>query len=327
MQAVEKTIDLKVREKSVGTRLRRTEDQKLLTGNDAFIDNIKFQGMIFAGFLRSPYAHARIKRIDFTKIIDNPMLVAILTPEKVKKNSKPVPVIWRPPFSKIHEHYALAQSKVLHVGDPVVAIAVKNRDALEDLLDLIEIDYEEIEAVLDPLTVEGRPPIHEELGTNTCLEIPISKGDVEKALESAEVFVSSRFELPRVSASPMETRGVIAFQNKQRGVLEIYSSTQWPHMLRTLLAGCLDLSENRLRVIAPDVGGGFGVKGEVYGEEIAVSLLALETGLPVKWIESRKESFLATTHSRAQTLDAKASFTKEGKITGLKVSLVCDFGA
>ncbi|MGI0085179.1 MAG: xanthine dehydrogenase family protein molybdopterin-binding subunit, partial [Nitrososphaerales archaeon] len=311
----------------VGTPIKRVEDPRLLTGEDQYIDNLKFPNMAFAGFVRSPYAHARIKKVDLSKLVNEPSVVATVTAEEVRKTSEPIPVVWRVPEAKIHEHYALAQGKVMHVGDPVVAVAVSNREKLEDILELIEVEYETIEPVLDPTDADQKPPIHEELGTNTCFVLPISAGDVESAIREADVLVSEEFKISRLAASPMETRGVIANPRGLHSELTIYSSTQWPHVLRTLLSSCLRIDENKLRVIGPDVGGGFGVKGEVYGEEIAVALLALKSRQPVKWVESRKESFLATTQARDQVIRATASFKKDGSITGLKVNLVCDFGA
>ena len=313
--------------KLVGSRVRRTEDPRLLSGKDLYVDNVKFPDMIFAGFARSPYAHARIKSIDLSKVLEDKSVVAIVTPEEVREKTKPVPVLWRVPNSKIHEHYSLAQGKVLHVGDPVVAVAVNDKNKLEDVLELIVIDYEPHEPVLDPNNVDDKPPIHDDLGTNACFTVRMASGDVERALAEADVVVSGKFHVSRLAASPMETRGVIATSGGGMADLTVYSSTQWPHALRTLLASCLKMDENHLRVIGPDVGGGFGVKGELYAEEIVVSLLSMKCKRTVKWVESRGESFLSTTHARDQVLEASASFKKDGTITSLKVNSLCDFGA
>jgi len=313
--------------KLVGLPIKRVEDQRLLTGKDHYLDNIKLPNMLYAGFVRSPYAHAIIKKIDVSKLKNNPLVVAVLTPEEVRSESDPIPVLWRVPGARIHQRYALAQRKVKHVGDPVAAVAVNDRNSLEDVLDLVEVEYEQLEPVLDPKTAEKQPPLHDELDSNKCFEVPIGGGDAEAAFKEAHLIVSGQFKIARLAASPMETRGVIADPNDPSGELVIYSSTQWPHVLRTCLAKCLKITESRLRVISPDVGGGFGVKGEVFGEEIAVPLLAKKCGRPVKWVESRTESFLATTHARSQTIDAEASFSKDGLITGLRVGMVCDFGA
>lgn len=321
------TIEPALDAKFVGSRVRRVEDERLITGRDRYVDNLKFPDMVHAGFVRSPYAHAKIKKIDLSKIENDPNVVAFLTPDEVKEKSNPVPVIWRVPHAKLHEHYALAQQKVKHVGDPVLGVAVRDRNYLEDAIEAVEVEYEVLEPVLDPSDAEYKPAIHEEIGSNVCFEVPIAAGDVEKALREADVVVSGVFDISRLAAAPMETRGVIAEPNGFQSSLTLYSSTQWPHVLRTFLASCLKMPENRLRVIGPDVGGAFGVKGEIYGEEIAVALLAQKCGLPVKWIETRRESFLATTHARSQRLEASASFTNAGTMTGLKVKTVCDFGA
>ncbi len=313
--------------KFVGRPVKRVEDQRLLTGKDIFLDNIKLPGMVYAGFVRSPYAHARITRIDTSSLEKNAQVVATLTPEEVREKSEPITVIWRVPTSKIFERYALAQGTAKHVGDPVLAVAVRDRCSLEDVLESVEVVYEPSEPLVNPSDADSKRPIHEELGTNTCFELPMSNGNVKKAMEEAHLIVSGTFRVARVAASPMETRGVIADPNGSHGGMTVYSSTQWPHVLRSSLARCLRIPESRLRVIGPDVGGGFGVKGEVYGEEIAIPLLAQKYGYPVKWVETRSESFLSTTHSRAQTLEAQASFTRDGTITGLEVRLLCDLGA
>ncbi len=307
--------------------MKRVEDRRLLTGKDRYLDNIKIPDMAYVGFVRSPYPHARIRKINVGKLRKDPRVVAVLTPEAVRAESGPIPIIWTIRGANLHEHYALAQGKVKHVGDPVIAVAVKDRRSLDDVLELVEVDYQPLEPVMDPVTADRKPAIHEEFGTNTCFEIPLGAGDAEAAFKEAHVIVSGSFNVGRLAASPMETRGVVADPGALEGELVIYSSTQWPHILRTSLAKCLRLPESQLRVIGPDVGGGFGVKGEVYGEEIVVSMLARKCGRPLKWVESRRESFLATTHARSQKLDAQASFTKDGTITGLKVNFVCDFGA
>jgi carbon-monoxide dehydrogenase large subunit len=311
----------------VGSRVLRVEDTRLITGKDQFLDNLKFPNMVFAGFVRSPYPHAKIKRIDTSKIRDDPSVVGILTPEEVMTISEPIPVLWRVGGANLHEHYALAQSKVLHVGDPVLAVAVDQRNKLEDVLENVEVEYEALEPVLDPKRAFDSPPIHEEFESNECFTLKIESGNISEALNTSDVTVSGDFKISRLSASPMETRGVIANPCGVGGELTIYSSTQWPHVLRTLLSTCLKFDENKLRVVGPDVGGGFGVKGELYSEEVAISLLALKIGRPVKWVESRSESFIATTHARDQTIHARASFMRDGTITGLDVNILCDLGA
>ncbi|HZW56828.1 MAG TPA: xanthine dehydrogenase family protein molybdopterin-binding subunit [Nitrososphaerales archaeon] len=314
--------------RAVGSPLRRVEDRRLITGNDRYIDNLKFPGLIYAGFVRSPYAHAKIKKIDTSKLESNPQVVSFITPEEARAKTAPIPVVWRVPYSKLHEHYALAQRTVNHVGDPVLCVAVRDKYALEDALESVSVEYEILDPVLDASSAEKALPIHEELGTNLCFAVPISAGNVDEALRSSSVVVSGTFKLSRVAASPMEARGVIANPVPESGAeLTVYSSTQWPHILRTSLAGCLNIPENTLRVVAPDVGGAFGVKGEVFAEEIAVCLLALKCRRPVKWVESRRESFLATTHARDQVLKAEAGFSSDGILKGLKVESVCDFGA
>jgi carbon-monoxide dehydrogenase large subunit len=232
-------VEIESTSKLVGRPMKRVEDPALLSGGDLFIDNLKFPNMVFAGFVRSPYAHARIKKIDLSNVQNDRSVVAIISPDEVRNKTRPIPVLWRVPGSKLHEHYALAQGKVLHTGDPVVAVAVESRDRLEDVIDSINVEYEILEPVLDPTTVDKKEPIHQELGTNTCFSVPMSSGDIVKAFEESDLIVSGRFVVSRLAACPMETRGVIANPAGLHSPLTVYSSTQWPHPLRTLLASCL----------------------------------------------------------------------------------------
>src|SRR3989442_14073734 len=157
--------------KLVGRSIRRVEDRRFLTGGDRYLDSVNLPGMVYAGFVRSPYAHAKIIHIDVSRIADNPDVLAILTSEEVRSHSDPIPLLWKVPNALTHEHYALAQEKVKHVGDPVLAVAVRERKYLEDIIEQVEIEYEPIEPVLDPLTADKGPVIHEDLGSYSFLQV------------------------------------------------------------------------------------------------------------------------------------------------------------
>ncbi len=243
--------------------------------------------------------------------------------------SKPLTTYWMLPGIRVPSRPIIARQRVRYIGEPIVALAAEDPYLAVDARDAIEVDFEPLRAVVDAESAlaSGSPRVHEEFSDNITYHLPMRGGDADKALAQAHLVINKRFRVQRLAASAMETRVVLAMFDRAAGDLTLYSSTQWPHILRTVLAPTLGLPENKVRVIAPDVGGGFGPKGEIYVEEVAISLLSMLTGRPVKWVETRQESYLATTHSRDQVISLKSGFRKDGTILGLKVRLLCDFGA
>ncbi len=315
--------------KYVGTRTKRKEDPRLIRGMSSYVDDIKLNGMLHAVIVRSPHAHARVKSIDTSAALKLPGVVAVFTGKDVEAVGS-VPCAAQIPDLKVPKHPVLAKDKVRYVGESVAAVVAQDRYIAADAAALVEVDYEPLPAVVDPLEAlePGSTVIHEECKDNIAFVTKASGGDVEKAFSEAEVpIIKQRMINQRLIPMAMETRGVVAQYQPGDNLLTLWSSSQIPHLLRTLAAGMVGLPENRVRVIVPEVGGGFGSKLNVYREEGLVSYLAMKLGKPVKWIEGRRENFLTTIHGRDQVDDVEIAVKKDGTILGLKLRVVADLGA
>ena len=231
--------------------------------------------------------------------------------------------------TKIPNHWPVARDEVNYAGDIVAVVVATDRYKAQDALEFIEVEYEPMEAVLDieGSVAEGAPLVHEDLGTNESFTWELGTGDIEDAFSKADVVIEERYLQPRLIPNAIETRGVVANPDPITGGFTVYSSTQIPHILRFVLATYCGVPEQRLRVVAPDVGGGFGSKLNVYAEEVIALILARKLGVPIKWIEDRSENYLATIHGRGQVQYIELAATSEGRILGLKVKLLADMGA
>ncbi|GEL21945.1 carbon-monoxide dehydrogenase large subunit [Pseudonocardia sulfidoxydans NBRC 16205] len=315
----------------VGQSLPRKEDAALLTGNGTWTDDITPAATLHMTVVRSPVPHARIGGIDTTAARAVPGVVHVLTGEDLAGEFVAgIPCGW--PVTediRIPEHHAIAVGEVNHVGDGVAVVLAASAAAARDAVDLVEVEYEplpavvDIEAALEP----GAPLVHEELGTNHCYTWPLATGDVDAAFAHADVVVEGRYLQQRVIASPMEPRAVVVTPDPVGGGFTMYTATQVPHFVRDILAAICSVPDTKLRVVAPDVGGGFGAKLNVYAEEALALVLARRTGRPVKWTESRSEHHLATTHGRGQAQHMAVAATRDGRILGMKVNLLADMGA
>lgn len=317
-------------EKLVGKRFHRVEDPRLITGYGQYVDDVHLPGMCYAMILRSEHAHARIKKINTSKAKEAPGVVAVITGQDVKGKIAPLPIASKPvPEMNIPSHYALAIDKVYYVGHPVAVVVAEDRYQARDALDLIEVDYEPLTPITDPEKAlePGAPVIHEEFGTNLAFTWKIEGGEVDKAFAEAEVVVKQRLVNQRLIPVPMEPRGVVAYWYPGENQLTLWTSTQIPHLVRTMLAQMLGLPENRVRVIAPDVGGGFGQKLQIYVEDALVGYLAMLTHRPVKWIETRRENFLTGIHGRDQVGEVELACKRDGTITGIRYKVLADIGA
>ncbi|HVL86092.1 MAG TPA: molybdopterin cofactor-binding domain-containing protein [Pseudonocardia sp.] len=325
------TIDAVTTDRYVGRSVRRREDAALLTGRATWTDDIDPPGVLHVAVLRSPVAHARITGIDTAPAREAPGVVAVLTGEDLGGEfAIGLPCGW--PVTediKIPHHPPLALGEVNHVGEPVAVVVATGRDAAVDALELVEVGYDELPAVVDveAALAEGAPLVHEELGTNHCYTWPLATGDVEAAFAQADVVVEGRYLQQRVIPSPIEPRAVVVIPDPVGGSFTIYSSTQVPHFLRDIVAMVCGMSEAKLRVVAPDVGGGFGVKLNVYAEEAIALALARRLGKPIKWTETRSEHHVGTCHGRGQVQRMAIAATREGKILGMRVNLLADMGA
>src|SRR5215210_1178929 len=309
----------------VGRRMRRREDPPLLQGRGNYVDDISLPGMLHAAFVRSPEAHARIASIDASAALARPGIHAVYTGKDVDLESG-VPLAWVPPGIEVQapEHWPLAKEVVRHVGDPVAVVIGTNKYAVVDAAEDVIVEYDPLPVVVDPeAALEGGDLVHPDLGTNKVHEWSLG-GDVESALAAAEVVIERRFVNHRTAGAPIETRAVIA--DYRAGDLTVWSSTQIPNFLRLFLALQLGMTEDRIRVIAPDVGGAFGTKLQIYGEEILLAWCSRKLGRAVKWIETRSEHMAATHHGRDQIAYVKMGAKRDGTFTALHVKLIADIG-
>jgi aerobic carbon-monoxide dehydrogenase large subunit len=312
----------------VGKRIRRREDPRLITGTATYLDDIKAPGMHHACIVRSPHAAAKIKSIAIDEARKLPGVVAIFTGADIAKLG-PVPCAASLPGLRVPHHHLLAQDRVYYVGHPIAVVVATDRYIARDAADLVEVDYDVLPAVADPekALAAGAPPVHPEWPDNVAFTMHQEGGDVEQAFRDADVIVKQRITSQRLIPTAMETRGVVAEWRPGEKSMTMYSSTQIPHLLRTLVAGILGMNENLLRVITPEVGGGFGSKLNVYAEEALICFVAKKIGRPVKWVESRRENFTCTIHGRGHVDYFELAAKKDGTMLGLKLKLIQDLGS
>ena len=312
----------------VGARVARREDPRLLTGQGSYVDDHRPPRLLYAAFLRSPHAHARIVRIDASAALVLPGVVAVLTGDDVARSAKPVRAASKTPAVKVTSFPPLALGKVRHVGEAVVMVAAESRYVAEDAVERILVEYEPIPVVTDmeqALRPES-PLLHDEAGTNLLVSREFGRGDVDEALAGAALVVRERFRFHRHTPVCMENRGCLAEYATGSGMLTLRSSAQCPGLVRDVLSDLLDMPEHRIRVIAADVGGGFGAKASLYPEEIATCVMARRLGRPVKWIGDRREDLLATTHAWDEIVDAELGLNQDGTIVGLRAEVIADVG-
>ncbi|GAA5345160.1 xanthine dehydrogenase family protein molybdopterin-binding subunit [Planifilum fimeticola] len=313
-----------------GTPLKRREDPRLITGQGNFTDDIQLPGMVYMAVLRSPHAHARIKRIDVSAARRAPGVVAVYTGKDLEGKMGTIPTAWLVPDSDIKTppHHALAVDKVRYVGDGVALVVAEDRYTARDALELIEVEYEELPAVVDQEEAmkEGAPQLHEDVPNNIAFRW--KAGEVpDEVFENAEVVIRKRFRQQRLIPNPMETRAAVAKYNPSTGEMTIWCTSQNPHIHRFILSGVLGIPESKLQVVAPDVGGGFGCKIPVYPDEALAGYVARDLRRPVKWTEDRRENFMATTHGRDMILDVELAGRRDGTLTALRIRNTANMGA
>lgn len=316
------------KEKQVGKRLRRREDPRLITGTATYVDDIQLEGMQYAAIVRSPHAAAKIRSINTKAAEKAPGVMAVFTGKDTEKVGG-VPCGSALPGLRVPHHNILAINRVYFVGHPVAVVVAQDRYMAQDAADLIEVDYEPLAAVADPekALAANAPAVHPEWPDNVSFTYHQDGGDVDKAFSEADVVVKQRITSQRLIPMSMETRGVVAEWRGADRQLNLYTSTQIPHLVRTLVASMLGLDENRVRVITPEVGGGFGSKLNVYAEEALMGFIAQKIQKPVKWIESRRENFLCTIHGRGHVDYYEVAAKRDGTILGIKLKIVQDLGA
>jgi len=310
----------------VGRRMRRKEDPPLIQGRGKFIDDIDVAGVLHAAFVRSPEAHARITSIDTSAALARPGIHAVYTGADLDLEAG-LPLAWVPPGVEVSApvHWPLAKDEVKHVGDPVAVVIGIDAYAVVDAAEDVIVDYDPLPAVVDPeAALAGGALVHDSLGSNKVHEWSLG-GDVESALAASEVVIERRFVNHRTAGAAIEPRGVIA--DYRAGELTVWSSTQVPHFLKLFLALQLGMTEDRVRVVAPDVGGGFGSKLQIYGEEILLAWASRRLSRPVKWIETRSENMATAHHGRDQIAYVKLGADRDGTLNALHVKIIADFGA
>ena len=312
----------------VGQPLRRKEDPALITGKGRYVDDFVLPGMLWAALVRSPEAHAKIVSIDASAAREREGVYAVFTGEDMADLGGPLPMAWVPPDVEVQNppHWPLAKGTVNHVGDPVAVVLGEDRYAVVDATEDVLVEYDPLPVITDPeRALEGPPFVHEELATNKVHEWSLPGGDVEAGFAEADVIVERRVVNHRTAGAPIEPRGVLA--DYRAGELTLWSATQVPHFVRLFLSILLGISEEKVRVIAPDVGGGFGSKLQVYGEEVLACWCSRKLERPIKWIETRTENMAAAHQGRDQIATVRMGAKRDGTITAWHVKILADFGA
>ncbi|MEE3089313.1 MAG: xanthine dehydrogenase family protein molybdopterin-binding subunit [Actinomycetota bacterium] len=313
----------------LGRPIKRKEDAKLLHGRTNWTDNIQLPGTLHMAILRSPFAHAKITKLDVSGALQQPNVVAAYGADELGDLNGSVPCVWPVTDDIVMPDFpSLAKGKVRQVGDCVAVVLATDAKHAADALEAIDVEYEPLDAIVDmeAALAPDSPLLHEDAGTNQCYVYNLG-GGYDDAKAKADVVVKRRFINQRLIPAFMEPRSVVAAPMGMSDEITVWSSTQIPHVLRVLIALVTGIPENNLRIVAPDVGGGFGGKLQIYREEILVTQIARKLGRPVKWTESRSEDMVATHHGRDQIQDIEIAATKDGTLLGLKVDLLANMGA
>ncbi|HKH73657.1 MAG TPA: xanthine dehydrogenase family protein molybdopterin-binding subunit [Vicinamibacterales bacterium] len=324
--------------KLVGQRVKRREDPRLIQGLGTYVDDVKIVGMQHLAFKRSDIAHGRITSIDVSAARAMEGVEAVFTGKEIAEILGPMPI--GTPFPS-PEHRAIATDVVRFTGEPVAVVIAADRYLARDAADAIVVSYDALPAVIDTeQSMTGKPAqIHKDFPNNIALPTfpsgtgvtpdgkSVDDSAVEKAFADAEVVISQRMLNHRLAPSAMEPRGVVAHYEPGKGTMTIWSSTQNPHILRTMIAAMNGMGQDQVRAIAPEVGGGFGAKINIYAEEYVAAAVAKKLGLAVKWIEDRSEAFVATIHGRDILCYLDIAAKRDGKVLGMKMRLIADIGA
>ena len=312
-----------------GASIKRREDPRLITGRGTYVDDIKLVGMLNIVLVRSPYAHANITSIDTSAASAVDGVVAVYTGEDLAEQLGSLPCGWVVPDTIEVPHPPLAIGKVRCVGDAVAAIVANSPDAAVDAAALVDVGYDVLPAAVnaEAATKDGAPQVHDDAPNNVGFEWEVGGGDVDAAAASAEVRVSERIVNQRLIPNSMEGRAVVADYNPGTNHVTLWTSSQIPHLVRLLMALVTGHPEHQIRVISPDVGGGFGCKLYLYAEEVIAFAIAKALGRPVKWTEERQENYLATTHGRDHIGDWEIMGNRDGTITGIRGTVYANMGA
>jgi len=332
-------LNEQARKPFIGRSMLRREDRRLLLGHGQYVEDLVLPRMLHAALVRSPLPHARIRSVDLKRAAAVPGVVHVLSGIELARvlptvpdHQVGLPSKWR---TSVKHHILnpqqslLSADKVRHVGEAFAVVVAESRYCAEDAAALVEADFEPLPAVVDPeqALAAGAPIVHEQFGTNLIAELAAAKGDAEGALRHSPHRIARRFHHHRYGALPVECRGVLSEYDARTQSITIWSSTQVVHWVRREVAATLGIAEARLRCVAPDVGGGFGIKGHVYPEDLLIPFLARKIGRPVKWIEDRREHLMCSCHSRDQIHDLEIGFDDDGRIIAYRDRFLADIGA
>jgi aerobic carbon-monoxide dehydrogenase large subunit len=314
-----------------GSGIRRREDPRLLTGTARYTADIVLPGESYAAVLRSPHGHARIRKIETSRAKGAAGVLAVYTGTDTDGVLQPIPCAWLVPNADLRPtpYPVMAKDVVRYVGDAVAVVVAESAQQADDALELIDVDYEPLPVTVDPeqATKRGAPQLHPEAPGNVAFHWTVAGGDVDAAFKSADVIVRDRIIQQRLIPTAMETRAAVAQYSQATGELTLWNTTQNPHIVRFIMSLVTGVPEDRLRVVAPEVGGGFGSKiAQIQGDFIAV-FCAMKLGRPVKWIETRSENYQSTTHGRDHVQDVELAATKDGRILGLRATVWAGMGA
>src|SRR5437773_5927520 len=321
----------------MGAEVKRKEDPRLVTGSSTYVTDVRLPGMHYVAFVRSPHAHARIRGIDASAALRRPGVRAVVTGKDIQALCAPIPLGGPSaegggaarPESVGRKRYPLSVGRVRHVGEAVAAVIAESEAIAADAAADVAVDWEPLPAVTDPFAAmaDGAPELFEDAPRNIEHRNLIKSGDPDAVFRKAQRVVKQRMVSQRLCGVPLEGRATVAAPDGATGGLVVWATHQAPHNLRNDLAAVLGMPQNMIRVIAPEVGGGFGVKFGIYAEDATLAALARLYKLPLKWIETRVEHMQATTHGRAQVADLEAAVEDDGAITALRVRVTADIGA
>ena len=323
------TQALITKQKFLGARVKSVSAPRVLLGRTSYVDDIKLPEMLYLSFARSTAPHSRLAGVDLKKTLDEDGVLGAITGDDIVREIQPFPIFASPdgirPFSK----YPIAVRKVRYVGEIVAAIIGRSRSTAEDGAESVSIEYEARDPVinLEDALKTNSPLVIDEWGTNEAYFREIKAGNVDEAFAKADFVLKEKFKIQRQYGSPMEPRGVIASYDPATDYLTVFSSTQWPHIVRTVLSQMLGIGEHKIRVIAPDVGGGFGNKQDVYPEEIIAAYLSRKIRRPIKWVASRSEDVLSTVHARDQIHNVEFAVSRDGTLLAVRDEILADLGA
>ena len=315
----------------IGAAVERKEDARLLRGDTRWVDNMTLPGMLWMAVVRSPYAHAKITKVDLSQALAADGVVAAFSGADLAEEwAGSLPCAW-PVTGDCHipQHRPLTTDKARYAGDGVAVVVAESRVLAKDAAELVEVDYEPLPAVTDvaEAVTDSAPLVHDEYDNNKAFTWPLQAGEIDKLFADAAVTVKENYRQQRLIPNAIEPRSVLVQPTPATGEYTMWSATQVPHIARVTLSGTTGIPETKLRVVAPDVGGGFGSKLNVYAEEALCLVLARRLCLPVKWTEERSENYVATIHGRDVLQQIELAATEEGKITAVRVRLTAAMGA